>query len=76
MCVVSPCLLLLPGPIAHGSPTTFFPCTPAVVTYHSVDRILVPKSGGLVAWLNGIGDLVVINTADAPLITTHTRSQW
>jgi len=69
--VVSPCLLLLAGPVAHGSPTVIFPCTLAVVTYQSVNGIVVPASGRLVEWLDGVDDLVVLDTTDAPLITTR-----
>ena len=65
---------------AHGSPTVFSPCMLAcmlaVVTYQSVDGIVVPASGRLLAWLDGVGDLVVVDTADAPVITTCTWSQW
>jgi len=69
--VASPCLLSLAGPVAHGSPTVFFPCTLPIVTYQSVNGILVAASGRLVEWLDGVDDLVVLDTTDAPLITTR-----
>ena len=46
----------------------------SVVTESSAGGIVVPASGRLVACL-GVDDLVVVDTADALLVTTRARSQ-
>ena len=46
----------------------------SVITDQSAGGIVVPASGRLVACL-GVDDLVVVDTADALLITTRARSQ-